>query len=82
MSNDPSVRAAQAKRILEDDMFKEMLASIESKATEQWRSSEPHQTEKREDAYRMLRAIGDLRAEFQRVVNDGAFARKRDERKT
>lgn len=82
MSKDPTARAAQAKRILEDDMFHEILASIEAKAAEQWRNSEPHQAEKREDAYRMLRAIGDLRIEFQRVVTDGAFARRRDERKT
>lgn len=82
VSNDPTVRAAQAKRILEDDMFKEMIGSIEAKAIAQWRNSERDQAEKREDAYRMLRAIGDLRAEFQCVVDDGAFARRRDERKT
>ncbi|PGH59453.1 hypothetical protein CRT60_00275 [Azospirillum palustre] len=63
-------------------MFKEMVSSIEAKAMEQWRSSEPHQVEEREDAYRMLRAIGNLREEFKRVVTDGAFARRREERKT
>lgn len=82
MNNDPTVRAAHAKRILEDDVFKSAISAMEAKAIDKWRSSNPDQMEEREDAYRMLRVIGDFRAEFQSMINDGVSAKRRDERKT
>jgi hypothetical protein len=49
-----------------------LIASLIERYQEQWRTSAPENTTAREDAYRMVRALGDLKTEIRRVDRDDA----------
>ena len=74
---DPIARTTRAKQIVEDVLFSEMLAEIEGQYVNEFRKSDPSNPVAREFAYAKLRALDDLRTQFQKVIDNGAVLSKR-----
>lgn len=78
------IRGERARQIIEDEVFVSAFAAIEADLTSAWRNSGVADSDAREDAYRMLRALDAVRADLTRVMVDGVMAadeveqRKRD----
>lgn len=73
---DSRTRAAAAERILEDRVFDEAVQAVYSDYFTQIVKSEPHETEKREDAYRHLRALFRVKAKLNSYLADGQLAQR------
>lgn len=66
-------RAQHAKRILDDDLFKETILAIEENIIAEWRSTEPLGYEKREAAYAKIRSLNAIVSQIRNVMDTGDF---------
>ena len=57
-----------AKALMNDRVTNEVLDRVIQRYVEMWQSSDIHDFDKRDDAYRMVRAVGDLRSELQALA--------------
>ena len=71
---DPEL-ARRAQDLLDDQLVKDVLASIEDRHTDEWRSTRPHEHEKRETAWALVQGIAALRAELHSIATSGKVAR-------
>lgn len=80
------LRGRAAARLMADDVAGQALEAIAADTTDAWRNSRPDDVAGREDAFRMLRAIGLFRATLQAWAQDGQVeehnAKTRDQART
>ncbi len=69
-------RAREAELLLENPLLNNSLDLIERTWEEAWRSTAPNDTDKREQAYRMLYALTEFRSELRTVIETGKMAVK------
>lgn len=62
----------EVQQFAQSDAVEWLIEGLIDKYQEQWRSSDPDAQSAREDAYRMVRALGDLKTEIRRVNRDDA----------
>lgn len=68
-------KAAGAKRIKDDEAFKDIIEAIKEAKTSVF--LDPHSTkEQRESAHVIICAIGEIEGEIESRLTDGAFAEK------
>ena len=70
------VRGRQAGRLLDDDLLKEALDTIERDCENSWRNSAYGEGEKREAAYQMLKVVKAFRGHLTTVLETGKMAAK------
>lgn len=75
-------RGRRIAAFLEDEHVAALLDGIEAQHLQAIRGSEPLETEKREQAYRMLRAVQDLRDAMRGAINSGKAAQAKVNRKS
>jgi len=68
------IRANEAKRLLENSLLNEALDAIEEKFEASWKDSKLTQVTLREEAFRMLSAVKEVRAHLTNFVNTGKLA--------
>lgn len=73
------VKAARAKQILEDEVFKEALNMILSEQVGVFRHPNSSQEEIME-AHRMVRSLTQLQGQLQSFVNDGKLLERRQDK--
>lgn len=66
-----------AKALSEDDNFKVFMDSVRVDAYKEWSTSKPEETQKREDAYNLLRAIDQLKNNMDILAGNSAFEEKK-----
>lgn len=64
-------RSRAIHELLENSFVKDAFEAIESRFTKIWRNTDAADTEKRERAWLLLRALDEVRAELQRHVDTG-----------
>lgn len=74
---DPEVRAAHAKRLLEDPMLVEAFATIRNEAISTWEKTAARDTEAREIAWLTVKVLGRIEGVLQSAVDDGRIAASR-----
>lgn len=65
-------RGEQARRLLDDDLFKETVATLERKYIETWRNGKT--VEIREDAHRYLKTLDAIVGHFRSIATTGKLA--------
>jgi len=70
-------RAEQAKRLLEDPMFKEAFESIRQEAITAWQQTSARDTEAREIAWLTVKVLGRIEGALQSAVDSGRIAAAR-----
>jgi hypothetical protein len=76
---DTHVKAARAKQILEDDVFKEALNLVLSEQVGVFTHSNASEGEIME-AHRMVRALTHLKGQLQSFVDDGKLLERRQDK--
>ena len=75
MTNEDQVnKGRKAKQLLEDETLNAAIAKLESDQLWAFRSSKPEESVKRETAWCMLQAIGGLRLELTKIMDNGKIA--------
>lgn len=69
-------RAERARAICTDDLVVEALDTIEKLYLDKFKNSEPEDTQARETAYAMLRALQEFRGHFESVITTGKLKRE------
>jgi hypothetical protein len=72
--DDDKRRAERAHHILNDDLVIEAFNAIEVACLEGWRNSDAPDADKREEAWRLLRALDAFRDLFKAHIENGKFA--------
>ena len=67
-------RGAKAKSLLDDTILNEILDDIVNTYIDRWGQSTFSDMERRESCFRMVTAIGNLRAELESVAANGRIA--------
>ena len=67
-------RGVQAQRLLDNEILKDAFEKIESEIDRAWKNSEGRDSEVREHAYYMHRAVQSLRDSLKQVVTTGKFS--------
>lgn len=67
-------RAAQAKRLLTDELYLESFNALESQLIQAWIASDPRDVEGRERCFQAVHANRKQRDYFASFVNDGKLA--------
>jgi len=67
-------KGRKAKQLLEDETLNAAIAKLESDQLWAFRSSKPEESVKRETAWCMLQAIGGLRLELTKIMDNGKIA--------
>ena len=75
--SDAAVRAAHAKRLMDDPMLIEALANIRLAAIKAWESTKTDQNEAREFAWITVKVVGRIEAELQSIIDNGVIAAAR-----
>lgn len=75
--SDAEVRAAHARRLLEDPLLVEALANIRSAAIAAWEATKTDQAEAREVAWLTVKVVARIETELQSIIDNGAIAAKR-----
>jgi hypothetical protein len=75
----PSNIALAARAQLENAAFQAAIVRMEEGYVDIIRNSEPHESNKREDAYRKLKLLGDFVDELKGMASDDAHERGRAE---
>lgn len=68
-------RAAQAERLLADDIFKDAINAVKAKYETEWASSRLDDEKKRERCFLAMRALGDVIAHIERHIVTGKLAK-------
>ena len=67
-------RAAKAQALVEDSILSEAFETLVSDFHHVWENSAFEETSKREDAYRMIQAVGAVRRYLFNVIETGKMA--------
>ena len=74
MSN--QIREEQAKRLLNDELFKEAFSTLEKNLLDSWNSSGVSEVEAREQFWLSLRLLERIRLHLTSIVETGDMAKK------
>ena len=74
MSN--QIREEQAKRLLNDELFKEAFSTLEKNLLDSWNSSGVSEVEAREQIWLSLRLLERIRLHLTAIVETGYMAKK------
>ena len=74
MSN--QIREEQAKRLLNDEVFKEAFSTLEKNLLDSWNSSGVSEVEAREQIWLSLRLLERIRLHLTSIVETGDMAKK------
>tara|TARA_R100001129_G_scaffold181749_1_gene161409 strand:+ start:692 stop:934 length:243 start_codon:yes stop_codon:yes gene_type:complete len=74
MSN--QIREEQAKRLLNDELFKEAFSTLEKNLLDSWNSSGVSEVEAREQIWLSLRLLERIRLHLTSIVETGDMAKK------
>ena len=61
--------ARKAKELQEDEVVKQILASLEGRYVSEWRNTSPGDLQKREAAYASIRALEDFKVKLGSMAN-------------
>ena len=75
--SDTAARAAAARRLLDDPVLVEALASVRTEAIAKWERTGPDQVTEREFAWLTVKALDRITGALESVITDGAIAAKR-----
>ncbi|CAB5212468.1 hypothetical protein UFOVP189_14 [uncultured Caudovirales phage] len=70
----------KAQELLEDDTFNTAITKIENDQLWIFKSSKPEETQKREMAWSMIRAIENLKTELVKTIDNAKVAQRAAER--
>lgn len=70
-----AARADRARAIIEDDLLVGAFEALEAEYTDRWRRTRPDMAELRETIWHQLQALAEVRAQLNRVLEDGEMAR-------
>jgi adenylosuccinate synthase len=70
----------KAQELLEDDTFNTAITKIENDQLWVFKSSKPEETQKREMAWSMIRAIENLKTELVKTIDNAKVAQRALER--
>jgi hypothetical protein len=70
-----AARADRARAIIEDDLLVGAFEALDARYLMAWRNSPADQPEMRERLWHHLQALAEVRAELNRVLEDGEMAR-------
>jgi hypothetical protein len=72
-------RAHRAGLLLDNEIFKESLDLIQKNIIAEWQNSKSHDKEGREDCYRQLKSLNEIKRHIESVLNTGKMAQKQKE---
>lgn len=76
---DISEKAFRAKRLRDDELFKEFIAEVREDAIQAFVTSGPGDAGTREDAHAIVRALAKLEARLDAAIDAKALQNKRDQ---
>lgn len=79
---DTKQRAARVRTFLEDPVIAEAFQAIERRHLDTIVNSQPAEVDRRENAYRSIHAISQLKQELQSVITDATFEERQIKRKS
>ena len=68
-------RAAQVENLLRNPILIDAFQVLEARYTDAWRASDDGDAERREYLFKLFRALGDVRAHLNQVVETGDLAK-------
>jgi predicted metal-dependent hydrolase len=71
-----SARAAQAKQVLEHELFVEAFTKLEADYIKGWRESHARDTDARERLWQALQILGKVKGHLASYVQDGKLAQR------
>lgn len=80
MTSDAEVRAAAAKRLIEDPLLKEAFAAVRQGAIDAWASTGAGDSEAREVAWMTVKVLDRIEGELASVIANGRIAAARVQR--
>ena len=69
--------ADRARAFIEDPLLVGAFAALEARFMRTWRATQPTDTAGREALWHHIQALGELRLELNRVIEDGLMAKAR-----
>jgi hypothetical protein len=72
-----AARADRARAIIEDELLVAAFANLEATYVEAWQATRSDDTAGREALWHRIKALGMVRADLNRVLEDGMIARDR-----
>jgi predicted nucleotide-binding protein (sugar kinase/HSP70/actin superfamily) len=70
----------KSELLLQDEVFTDALQQLQDIQVYKWKSSLPHESAKREQAWAMLQSIDMLKTELKKMIDNGWVERKKLER--
>lgn len=67
-------RASRAQMLIEDDLLRECFKILEQEYFKAWVNTTEAETQARENYWRAINQLGDLRNHLNSVINDGKIA--------
>ena len=67
-------RGERAQRLLEDDLFKDVIKHMRDELMAEWEKTKPEEDLRREDIHRSVRLLKKLLTGFATIANDGRIA--------
>lgn len=68
---DRKLRAGQAERLLNDELFQETWTALREHSVKVWETTAPEEVEVREDAWRSVRTLDALKLAFEKYAKQG-----------
>jgi hypothetical protein len=69
-------RAAQAQRLLDDELLQEAFATLDRDYTKAWRETAARDTDARERLWQACQVVGKVRDHLTNLVNGGKLAQR------
>ena len=70
------VKGAQAEALLRNDLLAETFKVLEADYIKAWSATDPSQAEARENFWRAVQILGDVRRHLLKVANNGKIAQR------
>ncbi len=71
MSQEDVVRGREAKTIIESEVFKTAYLEMREALLREWVDTNPKETEKREDLYRLVRLLPEFHKQLSIIIEKG-----------
>lgn len=67
-------RAARAKALVEDDLFRDAFKILEAEYIKAWTNTTEVETQARENYWRAINMLGDVKNHLKTIIDDGKIA--------
>jgi hypothetical protein len=74
--NESIARGARAEALLQNDLLREALATLERDYVDAWKMTPARDTDGRERLWQAVNVVGKVRDHIVRVVNDGKLSQR------